>query len=223
MGTNGLRGWRTSETPVAKKGFPASSSGRGGWIPSATSFSPPPGALPSPCAPPAIADGYCAPLTFEKLQPPFSKSWPRSSLISPPPPPGRSQVVRRNLPPSSSSRRAQILSRRSRKRSSTSLRSALTPSPRGGTSSPTRCRRVRRDGPVPRFQEQLLARRRAGHPLLLADGGAHFRGEVLLLLLQPLAERHAHEAAHVDVLADHRDGVGDLLLDGALALGILDE
>src|SRR5437763_5909847 len=127
MGTNGLRGCRTSETPVAKKGFPASSSGRGGWIPSAASFPPPPGALPSPCAPPAIADGYCAPLTVEKLQPPFSNSWPRSSLISPPPPPGRSQVVRRNLPPSSSSRRAQILSRRSRKRSSTSLRSPLMP------------------------------------------------------------------------------------------------
>src|SRR5256885_684779 len=28
----------TSETPVAKKGFPASSSGRGGWIPSAEAY-----------------------------------------------------------------------------------------------------------------------------------------------------------------------------------------
>src|SRR3954471_8487695 len=133
-----------------------------------------------------MADGYLSPLTLEKLQPPFSMSLPRSSLISPPPPPARSQVVRLNFPPSSSSRRAQIRSRRSRNRSSTSLRIVLM-------------------------------------PLLLGDGRAHLGGEILGLLLQPLAERHADESSDVDVLADHRDGVGDLLLDGALALGVLDE
>src|SRR5438105_2692872 len=38
-GTKGLRGWRTSEIPVAKKGLPASSAGVGGRIPSFASQS----------------------------------------------------------------------------------------------------------------------------------------------------------------------------------------
>src|SRR5712671_2322522 len=38
-GTNGFRGWRTRETPVAKKGLPASSWALGGRIPSFASSS----------------------------------------------------------------------------------------------------------------------------------------------------------------------------------------
>src|SRR5712664_1850053 len=114
-GTYGFFGCITSETPVAKNGFPAISSGRGGRT-------------SSPCAAgaaPGGAAGKLLPCTAEKLQPPFSNSSPRSSAISPPPPPGRSQAVRRNFaPPSSSSSFATMRSRSSRKRDSTSARKA---------------------------------------------------------------------------------------------------
>src|SRR6266436_2112874 len=114
-GTKGFLGCITSETPVAKNGFPAISSGSGGRT-------------SSPCAAgtaPGGAAGKLLPCTAEKLQPPFSNSSPRSSALSPPPPPGRSQAVRRNFaPPSSSSSFATMRSRSSRKRDSTSARKA---------------------------------------------------------------------------------------------------
>src|SRR5690349_16138259 len=135
-GTKGLRGCRTSETPVAKNGFPPTSAAVGGRIPSLASSSRgvafgfgfefgfevgvgfevevgfevgvdrDVGVVGG-----STAAGYLSPHTAEKLQPPFSNTSPRSSLISPPPPPGRSHFVRLNFPPSSSSRRAQIRSR----------------------------------------------------------------------------------------------------------------
>src|ERR671925_1023012 len=179
-GTNGFRGCNTSETPVAKNGFPAASAGVGGRIPSRASASASvrPGlsdeaadvsglseaaatVFPDPADPPpalaveldaaSTAAGYLSPHTAEKLQPPFSKTSPRSSLISPPPPPSRFHARRTNLPPSNSSSRAQIRSRNPLKYSSASLRNLLIAC---GTSSQTTCRRATPDGhlrspPVP--------------------------------------------------------------------------
>src|SRR5512133_703962 len=59
---------------------------------------------------------------------------------------------------------------------------------------------------------------------LLLGGGRGLRdllGEVLLLLLEPLAEHVAREAADLDVLADLRDRLGDDVLD--LLLVVLHE
>src|SRR5439155_8101329 len=72
------------------------------------------------------AGGKLSPCTAEKLQPAFSNSSPRSSVISPPPPPGRSQPVRRNVAPdpSNCSSPATMRSLSSRNRCSTSARNA---------------------------------------------------------------------------------------------------
>ena len=74
VGTYGLRGWSTSDTPIASNPRPASS-GRA-----------------------AVADGGSRlPVTCEKLTPPRSKSAPSSmTRESPPPPSGRVQESRRN-------------------------------------------------------------------------------------------------------------------------------
>src|SRR5437764_10609086 len=116
MGTNGFFGCSTSDTPVAKKGLPVISSGVGGRTSSPRAG----GAAPGGAA------GKLGPCTAEKLQPAFSNSSPRSSLISPPPPPGRSQPVRRNVAPdpSNCSSPATMRSLSSRNRCSTSARNA---------------------------------------------------------------------------------------------------
>src|SRR5438132_2177486 len=115
-GTNGFFGCRTSETPVAKKGLPARSSNRGGCTSAPRAAGSAPGG----------AGGKLSPCTAEKLQPAFSNSSPRSSLISPPPPPGRSQPVRRNVAsdPSNCCSPATMRSLSSRNRCSTSARNA---------------------------------------------------------------------------------------------------
>src|SRR5712691_833429 len=206
-GTKGLRGCRTSETPVAKKGLPASSWAVGGRIPSFTSS--------SRCFEVGVgvdawstAAGYLSPHTAEKLQPPFSNTCPRSSLISPPPPPSRRQSLRSNRPPSSSSSRAEIRSRKPRKNSCASLPIVVIAD---AASCPTRCGRATPGRTWPRG------------PLRLADRRGHFGREVLRLLRQAFAERVPGEAAHLHVFPDHRDGRVHLVLHGALAVRVLEE
>src|SRR5713101_1448426 len=210
-GTKGLRGWSTRETPVAKNGLPAISAGVGGRMPSCASSS---RSFAVDVAVAVAVDawsttaGYLSPHTAEKLQPPFSNTCPRSSLISPPPPPSRRQALRSNRPPSSSSSRAQIRSRKPRKNCSASARKAVIAD---AASCPTRCR-----GATPGSRSRGRLR--------LADRRRHFRGEVLRRLLgQALAERVPREAAHLDVLADHGDGRVDLVQHGPLAFRILEE
>src|SRR5437763_14318943 len=191
MGTNGFFGCRTRETPVAKKGFPAISPGAGGRTSSPDAGGTAPGG----------AAGKLGPCTAEKLQPAFSNSSPRSSLISPPPPPGRCQAVRRNVAPdpSSSWSRATMRFRSSRNRCSTSSRKPCM-----------------RHSYHPRrvFSERLL---------LSADRRADFGSEVLLFLLQALAQGVPREAAHLHVLADDgADRVG-LVLYRALPFRVAEE
>src|SRR6266849_4407415 len=210
MGTKGLRGWRTRETPVAKNGLPASSPGVGGRIPRRASSSRAEfgAGVGFDVEAWSTAAGYLSPHTAETLQPPFSNTSPRSSLISPPPPPSRCQALRSNRPPSSSSSRAQIRSRKPRKNCSASARKAVIAD---AASCPTRCR-----GATPGSRSRGRLR--------LADRRRHFRGEVLRRLLgQALAERVPREAAHLDVLADHGDGRVDLVQHGPLAFRILEE
>jgi hypothetical protein len=82
VGTYGLRGWNTSETPIASKPRPASS---GRW---------------------AVAEGgRVLPITCEKPTPPRSSTLPSSMMRVMPPPPsgasaGFSQASRRNGWPS---------------------------------------------------------------------------------------------------------------------------
>src|SRR2546423_8784744 len=113
-GTKGFFGCRTSDTPAAENGLPARSSNFGGRTSAPRASGRAPGG----------AGGKLSPCTAEKLQPAFSNSSPRSSLISPPPPPGRSQPVRRNLAPdpSNCSSPATMRSLSSRNRCSTSAR-----------------------------------------------------------------------------------------------------
>src|SRR5438067_7227467 len=191
MGTNGFFGCSTSDTPVAKKGLPVISSGVGGRTSSPRAG----GAAPGGAA------GKLGPCTAEKLQPAFSNSSPRSSLISPPPPPGRCQAVRRKVAadPSSSWSRATMRFRSSRNRCSTSSRKPCM-----------------RHSYHPRrvFSERLL---------LSADRRADFGSEVLLFLLQALAQGVPREAAHLHVLADDGDGRVDLVLDRALPFRVAEE
>src|SRR6267142_67692 len=63
-GTNGFLGCITSETPVAKNGLPANSSGRGGRMPRRWSSS---AARPSACAPAPGALGALPRLARERL------------------------------------------------------------------------------------------------------------------------------------------------------------
>src|SRR5438067_3418172 len=191
MGTNGFFGCSTSDTPVAKKGLPVISSGVGGRTSSPRAG----GAAPGGAA------GKLGPCTAEKLQPAFSNSSPRSSLISPPPPPGRCQAGRRNVAPdpSRSCSGATMRSRSSRNRCSTSSRKS----------------RMRHS-----YHRRSVWR---SGLLLSGDGGAHFGGEVLLLLLQAFAQRVTGEPAHLHVLADHRDGRVDLVLDRALSFRVAEE
>src|SRR5439155_12933552 len=77
-----------------------------------------------------------------------------------------------------------------------------------------------------RKRDSTSARKASMRPaslLLSGDGGAHFGGEVLRFLRQALAQRVAREAAHLDVLADHRDGRVNLVLHGPLAIWIAEE
>src|SRR5438094_3452640 len=153
-GTNGLRGCTTSETPVAKNGLPPTSAALGGRMPSRASSSlavePEVDAAAGPgcvdvepeIALASTAAGYLSPHTAEKLQPPFSNTEPRSSLISPPPPPSRVQGRRTKRLPSSSSSRAQIRSLKSRKYASASLRKPVI----GAASCPTDEHRARLAG-----------------------------------------------------------------------------
>src|SRR5690242_9801656 len=122
------------------------------------------------------AAGKRSPCTAEKLQPAFSNSSARSSLISPPPPPGRAQEVRRNRapPPSKSSRPETMRSRSSRKRSSICERKAVMRAPSHANGA---CRGAAPSGTTAPAR-LLLARRYRG-----ADLG----GKVLGLLLQALA------------------------------------
>src|SRR5438445_12473786 len=115
-GTNGFFGCRTSETPAAENGLPARSSNFGDRTSAPRASGRAPGG----------AGGKLSPCTAEKLQPAFSNSSPRSSLISPPPPPGRSQAVRPNVAPDPSTcwSPATIRSLSSRNRCSTSARNA---------------------------------------------------------------------------------------------------
>ena len=117
VGQYGLRGWTTSETPIASKLAPASS-GR-----------------------PAVADGGSpSPMTCEKLQPPRSKKSPSSiSREMPPPPAGRSHESLRNGLPSKSSSPATMRACRSSSQALTapaSTASFIGPSGRYATTPP---------------------------------------------------------------------------------------
>src|SRR4051812_19485946 len=214
-GTKGFFGCITNDTPVAKKGLPASSACCGGRISSPWE----PGEAPGGAA------GKAGPCTAEKLQPPFSNSSPRSSLISPPPPPGRSHCVRRKVAPDPSSccRPETIRSRRPRKRSSVSARNVvmrvLLPPCGDPVTHPeaTKGPEALRRGALP------VSAAEVGLLLPARDGRAHFGGEVLGLFRQALTQRVAGVPAHLDVLADHRHGGVDLVLDAPLAVRIAEE
>src|SRR5690554_359087 len=86
VGQYGLRGWSTSDTPIASKLRPANS---GRW---------------------AVAEaGMALPMTWEKLTPPRSKKVPSSmTRVCPPPPSARSQASLWKALPSNASHRATI-------------------------------------------------------------------------------------------------------------------
>src|SRR5437899_272498 len=219
-GTKGLRGWRTSEIPVAKNGLPASSAGVGGRIPSFASSS-----CWAGVAGWSTAAGYLSPHTAEKLQPPFSNTCPRSSLISPPPPPGRSHLVRWNLSPSSSSSRALVRGLSDQRHPHPRLEQELLAERGHGLRLADRRRDLGRE--ILRRLVETFAQsvpREAADLDVLAD---HCDGGVDLVQHAPLALRILEEVlldpAPAYVLEEPVELAGQDLVDHRLGLPLLEE